>query len=287
MTRRPALDRRALFGMGAAAALLAVSGVSAAGMARRGGRLRLAVSGGRRDDTWATGGGLFMQLARVGLVHDTLTEVAADGTLRGDLAQGWRSADNGQTWRFDLRQDVAFHDGHAMTAEDVADSLRRGLGETDIVEALGKSGVEITLSRPDAGLPFRLAGPGFAIGRQGAEAAGIGTGPYRLVEFSPGRRVVAERVTGHRTEGTSAWFDTVELVSIPSAAVRLQAFDEHLVDALDLAEGDACQPSREHAVLPTDEGCRQIVSRELALGARQGARLPFDDLRAPRRWWFA
>ncbi|WP_236628218.1 ABC transporter substrate-binding protein, partial [Sulfitobacter sp. HI0129] len=183
MTRRPALDRRALFGMGAAAALLAVSGVSAAGMARRGGRLRLAVSGGRRDDIWATGGGLFMQLARVGLVHDTLTEVAADGTLRGDLAQGWRSADNGQTWRFDLRQDVAFHDGHLMTAEDVADSLRRGLGEPDTVKALGKSGVEITLSRPDAGLPFRLAGPGFAIGRPGADAAGIGTGPYRLVEF--------------------------------------------------------------------------------------------------------
>ena len=47
MTKRASLmDRRALFSSAAAAALLAATGVSAAGAPKSGGRLRIALSGG-------------------------------------------------------------------------------------------------------------------------------------------------------------------------------------------------------------------------------------------------
>ena len=116
------LDRRALFASGAAAALLAASGVSAAPM--RGGRLRAALSGASRDDRWdAVPSGLFMQAAVQGAVFDTLTEIAADGTLRGELATGWQAEDGGRVWTFDLRSDVSFHDGVPLTAQDVVASL--------------------------------------------------------------------------------------------------------------------------------------------------------------------
>ena len=77
MTR---IDRRALFASGAAAALLAATGASLADTPKAGGTLRLAVP---RDDS-------LEQLAR-GAVFDTLTEIAPDGTLRGELATGWHT----------------------------------------------------------------------------------------------------------------------------------------------------------------------------------------------------
>ena len=58
---RSLMDRRALFASGAAAALLAATGVSAASMPKAGGRLRMALSGAARSDTWGQGDGLFMR----------------------------------------------------------------------------------------------------------------------------------------------------------------------------------------------------------------------------------
>ncbi len=40
------------------------------------------------------GDGLFMQVARQGLIFDTLTEIAADGTLRGELATAWQGSED-------------------------------------------------------------------------------------------------------------------------------------------------------------------------------------------------
>ncbi|MEM6342089.1 MAG: peptide ABC transporter substrate-binding protein, partial [Pseudomonadota bacterium] len=84
------LDRRALFASGAAAAVLAATGISAA--PKRGGRLRAALSGAARTDSWADpASGLFMRVAGQGILFDTLTEIAADGTLRSELARSWTS----------------------------------------------------------------------------------------------------------------------------------------------------------------------------------------------------
>ncbi|MCX8227384.1 MAG: peptide ABC transporter substrate-binding protein, partial [Sulfitobacter sp.] len=95
---RSLMDRRALFATGAAAALLAATGVSAVAMPKPGGRFRMALSGAQRNDSWVHGNGLFMKVARQGLIYDTLTEVAADGTLRGELATDWQGSDDGRVW---------------------------------------------------------------------------------------------------------------------------------------------------------------------------------------------
>ena len=86
MTR---LDRRALFASGAAAALLAATGVSAS--PKRGGRLRAALSRA-----------LFDQATNATL-YENLTEISADGTVRGELATAWASENDARVWRFNLR----------------------------------------------------------------------------------------------------------------------------------------------------------------------------------------
>lgn len=276
MSRR--VDRRALFASGTAAALLASVGMAAGSSPQCGGTLGLAVSGGDRSDSWARGDGLFMQVARQGLVFDTLTEIAADGTLRGELATGWTSNANATVWRFDLRQDVIFHDGMPFTSADVVASAA-GF-EDGFVQADGPCGVIFTLHTPDTGLPFRLSAPEYYIAPAHALGQGVGTGLYQATHFIPGQRLIADRVPHHYKDGLAGWFDRVELVSIPSADVRAQAVLEHLVDAADVPAPITPGPFATY-----DSG--MLLSQSIAAHPTTDTKRPFDNLRAAERWWRA
>jgi peptide/nickel transport system substrate-binding protein len=284
MTRRSHIDRRALFTSGAAAALLAASGVSASGLPKQGGRLRMALSGANRDDSWTMGEGLFMQVARQGLVFDTLTEVAADGTLRPELALDWRASEDGRIWIFELRPDVWFHDGQPFTSADAAASLAWQL-DADIVP-LGPFELQITLAQPDAGLPLRLAQPDHVIRPAHAPDSGIGTGLYQVKRFVPGQRLLAARVSQHYKDGSAGWFDEVELTSIPSEMVRGQALGEYLVDAADVHDARGLAGMPDIVLLPDARKPVQAVSADLAQPAQISNLRPLDNLRAAERWWF-
>lgn len=281
---RSLLDRRALFSSAAAAALLAATGVSAAGPTR-GGRLRMALSGALRDDTWLRGDGLFMQVARQGVVFDTLTEVAADGTLRGELATGWSSSPDARRWLFDLRQDVTFHDGKSFTAQDVVASTASFAGGA--VQAVGTYQVSFTLDHGDPRLPMRLSQPFYFIRSAHAPDSGIGTGLYRVENFTPGQRLLATRVTDHYKGVSAGWFDEVELTSIPSEPVRGQALGEYLVDAVDLKAAGALAGLTDITFQPDHRHPAQAVSTDVIQPATISHLRPLDNLRAAERWWFA
>ncbi len=281
---RSFLDRRALFSTAAAATLLAATGVSAAGP-KRGGRLRMALSGASRDDTWLHGDGLFMQVARQGVVFDTLTEIAADGTLRGELATGWTSSSDAREWLFDLRSGVVFHDGTPFTAKDVVASAK---GFSDgTVQAVGDHQVSFTLEQPDAGFPMRLAQPEYFIRAAHAPQSGIGTGLYRVTDFAPGQRLLTKRVTDHYKNETCGWFDEVELTSIPSERVRGQALGEYLVDAVDLKVTDGLADLTDITFQPDRRRPTQAVSADVMQPVQVSHLRPLDNLRAAERWWFA
>ena len=53
------------------------------------------------------------------LIYDSLMEVDEKGDIPW-LAKSWEIADNGLTYRFNLQEDVLWHDGERMTAADVA-----------------------------------------------------------------------------------------------------------------------------------------------------------------------
>ncbi len=78
--------RRRLIQTALAAAVLGASGLEAA-PARIGGTLRAGLSGASASDSWDSRGhmGGFIGAAAMA-VFDTLTEIASDGSLRGELA---------------------------------------------------------------------------------------------------------------------------------------------------------------------------------------------------------
>lgn len=273
------VDRRALFASGAAAAFLTAAGVSAASTPRRGGKLRIALSGASRDDSWTSGDGLFMRVAKSGVVFDTLTEIAADGTLQPGLAVKWQVAEHGRTWRFKLREGVTFHDGSVLGADDVVASLRDTLTTADVTAH--NDLVTVQLAEANLALPFLLDDPQYVIRPAHAMDSGIGTGLYQLRHFAPGQQLLADRVATHWKDGAAGWFERVELVSIPSEEVRAQAVAEYLVDAADISTAKFLRGVPDIEILKNT-----ALSRQLVRGRDVGLAQPLDDLRAPERWWY-
>ena len=144
------VDRRALFASGAAAALLAATGMSLAGTPRRGGHLRLAVPRAEAGLTPQAQSALF----------ESLTELTPDGVLRGRLATEWQASQQASVWDLTLRRDVVFHDGAPMTAQDVVASLYQapiGLPGLRAAEIVAQDRLRVTLQDSDPHLPIRLA----------------------------------------------------------------------------------------------------------------------------------
>ena len=65
------------------------------------------------------------------------------GAFEPALATDWAPTDDPNVWRFNLRQGVTFHDGAAMTAEDVVFSFERAKTEDSDMKELLNSIVEV------------------------------------------------------------------------------------------------------------------------------------------------
>ncbi len=247
------ISRRKLLTSGAAAGVLAASGLASAAPARRGGRLRVGLSGANAGDTWDSRRfrSLFMTVAGSGCVFDCLTEVAADGTLRGELAESWEATPDARIWTVSLRKGVAFHNGKPFNADDVIASFalhRDGSRAAPLVQPI-KQIVKITdhqvqfvLAEGNADFPYILSGHHLIIYPAGqieeAMADGIGTGLYRVDRFVPGRSLIARRVENHYKDGQAGWFDRVELHAVPDPVQRYQGLKTGQLDAINAVPYD-------------------------------------------------
>src|SRR6185437_16082810 len=75
--------------------------------------------------SWNSG---FMQIAGQ-MLYNQLTEVDEHGTLVPVLAESWDVKPGATDWVFKIRKGVTFHNGKALTAEDVAYSINHHRGK--------------------------------------------------------------------------------------------------------------------------------------------------------------
>ena len=59
------------------------------------------------------------------MVYDTLFGMDASLAIRPQMVEKFTTTSGGRRWSFTLRDGLRFHDGHAVTAEDTVESLRR------------------------------------------------------------------------------------------------------------------------------------------------------------------
>ncbi len=147
------------------------------------------------------------------LIYDNLVRTLAlregpDFKEEMQLAESYKVLDD-VTWEFKLRKGVKFQNGDEFTAEDFKytfdDYLQEGKarsGLRDIVERVeiaDPSTIRVRTKGPQAGLVDRVGGvpimPKKAREAVGAEAFNqkpIGSGPYKVVEWARGQRLVLE-----------------------------------------------------------------------------------------------
>lgn len=145
----------------------------------------------------------------IGLLYAGLVSQDARAALVPDLAAGWTNPDP-RTYVFTLKPGLTFHDGRPLTADDVVYTytsiLDPALGspkadqfrDIESVRALDATTVEFRLAQPFA--PFlQSLTTGIVPRGAGRELARrpVGAGPFKLVDFDPGARVVLGDFAGY------------------------------------------------------------------------------------------
>ncbi|TWP50299.1 ABC transporter substrate-binding protein [Lentzea tibetensis] len=143
-------------------------------------------------------------------IYDGLVEHRQDGSLRPQLAadEPVPSVD-GLTWTVKLRGDVKFTDGSAFGAEDVVatyqamldpavgSTARTSFSTLKAVEQVDPSTVRFALTQPHAAFPHLLVLGMMPSEHVGKDVPPIGTGPYKVVEWKKGDRLLLESNAGY------------------------------------------------------------------------------------------
>ncbi len=211
-----------------------------------------------------------------GHVYETLFTSDAEHRPVPLLAADHRVSDDELRHILTLRDDVRFHDGTPLTADDVVASLRRWASHSGLGASLLDATAELTtpddhtvefhLHEPYGSLPSALTRqlqaatihPAHVLEASDATqlAEPIGTGPYAVEGWEPGRHLRLTRTDTYTSPDGPAdgyagprprYLDAIEFVPLPDEAARLAALragDVHLVesaspDQLELLDGDA------------------------------------------------
>lgn len=173
-------------------------------------------------------------------IFETLVRMTPDFQLEPWLAVRWESRD-GNTWRFHLRDQVAFHDGQRFTAEAVKysfDRLARGSGArlgigANSTRVIDDRTVDVVTTKPNPGLPSQLVhpslGPMIAPGSDVGKKP-VGTGPFRFVEYAPSQRLVVESNDDYW--GDPAELDRIRFRFIPDGNTRWLSLETGEVDLI-------------------------------------------------------
>lgn len=125
------------------------------------------------------------------LVEETLVRLNEKGEIEPFLATAWQMDPDRKRWRFSLRPKVFFHDGEPLNASHAAAALLPELRKKygDVNATAGGQTIVLQFDRPVPDLLTELANVRMAIFRTNEKGMPIGTGPFRVDTWEPGRRI--------------------------------------------------------------------------------------------------
>ena len=178
-------------------------------------------------------------------VFEGLVKPSPDGTLVPAVAKDYTIAPDGMSYTFSLRENVKFHNGKVVTADDVVYSVKRCAGLLDTkdpevvvesalsvisaVEKVGEDTVVIRLSEPNTELLGFLTCFIIPEDYTEQESAPVGTGPFRFVSYTPLSSFVVERFEDYYGEKPY-----LEKVTFKICASNDAAFMELLSGGIDI-----------------------------------------------------
>lgn len=180
-------------------------------------------------------------------IYDSLVWSNDEGALEGALATDWEISEDGTTYTFTLREGVTFHNGEPFNADAVVFAWEQGQDPQNqyfdnwtpaiSVEAVDDYTVVVQTEEPQP-LFLRVVAQSWGmippayfneVGLEGFLQNPVGTGPFRLVEWAQGDRIVLEKNEDYWREGYPL-VDQVIFRPIPESATRVAAIQTGEVD---------------------------------------------------------
>lgn len=171
------------------------------------------------------------------LYRDPLTN-----EYKGQLAKSWTQVDD-KTLEFELREGIKFHNGEEFDADSVVYTLnfvadpnnkattQQNVSWIDKVEKLGKYKVRITTKEPFPGAKEYLSTTVAIhpakyykeVGPKGMNAKPVGTGPYKVIDYQPGKSILLERNADYFKDSPKAQpkIGKVEIRFIPDRQTQM------------------------------------------------------------------
>ena len=169
------------------------------------------------------------------------------------LAESWKLAEDGKSLTLNLRKGAVFHDGKPITSADVAFSVmaikanhpfQTMLGPVERVDTPDANTAIIRMSTPHPAivlamspalcpiLPKHIYGDGQDLKTHPRNSTNVvGSGPFKLVEFQSGQRVVMERFDKYFLSG-KPYLDKVVIDITPDASTLILGLERGSVQML-------------------------------------------------------
>jgi peptide/nickel transport system substrate-binding protein len=183
-------------------------------------------------------------------VYSGLIQFDENMNVQPDLAESWTVSPDGLQYDFKLRQGVTFHNGRAMTADDVLYSLNRVkdpnggsprsylLESVKSIDAPDPASVRITMNKPFAALLSHLDTSLAIVPKEVVQQNGdlskvmVGTGPFKFVEFVPNTHASLAKNPNYHEQGLP-YLDTLTWLPIPDDSTRTANIQTSTVDFAD------------------------------------------------------
>lgn len=186
-----------------------------------------------------------------GLMYQGLMFEHESGTAQPLLAESVEVSDDGLEYHFKLRENVVFHTGQPMTAEDVKysydyvrnpDNGSPGAGDYAVIQEItihDDHNLTMRLGAPNAALLMTLTNKYGAVvpagyfddaeARNAMNQASVGTGPYKLDAFEPNSFLALVKNEDYWADGLPH-LDEITFLYLPNAASMLVALQNDRVD---------------------------------------------------------
>jgi len=224
-------------------------------------------------------------------VLEPLFQINREGGVEPQLVADWSRSEDDLTWKFDLREEVVFHNGSQLNAEAVVFSLNRAFSETasrmsglpvEEVEAVDDQTVAITTTEPMASLPAQLTRATAGIihpdsqANDGSIETQISTGPCQLESYDPSGEIVLTRHDDYY--GTTPEFERAVFEQVSDGQTKLLKLQN---DELQLAEN---MPSSAAAKIEADDSIELHLTEDAGqqIIVFNTKRDPLDDVRVRR-----
>jgi peptide/nickel transport system substrate-binding protein len=191
-------------------------------------------------------------------IHDAMVKAMPGNPAAPSLAESWQMSPDGRTYDFTLRKGLRFHNGDALTSEDVKFSFERYRGASAktlkervaAVETPDPLHVRFRLRNPWPDFMTFYTGASGAgwivpkkyvekVGDDGYKKAPVGAGPYKFVSFTPGVELVMDAFDGYWRKAPSV--KRLVFKVIGDETTRLAALKRGEVDVVYSIRGELAE----------------------------------------------